>query len=129
LYFDRPLEHVCLARGRNFFLLKPSLRDDDEEFLYGDSELKESSLSKIPADHIVAPVPTTIPFGKAEPADDDLFPPIRPPADATAALKTDAAEEMEDAADADADADADAVTGDGSSDAEESDEVSSSALK
>jgi hypothetical protein len=99
------------------FLLKLSLRDDDDDFLYGDSELKESSLSKIPADHIVAP------------ADDDLFPPIRPPAVATAALETDAAEEMEDVADADADADADAVTGDGSSDAEESDEVSSSALK
>jgi hypothetical protein len=25
------------------------LRDDDDEFLYGDSELKESSLSQVPA--------------------------------------------------------------------------------
>jgi hypothetical protein len=62
----------------------------------------------------------SIPFGKAVPADDDLFPPIRPPVDTTAPLKADAAEEEEDTADADADA----VTGDGSSDAsEESDEV------
>ena len=62
------------------------------------------------------------------PADDDLFPPIRPPADATA-LQADAAaaEEGEDAADADADADA--ATGDGSDTSEESDEVSSSVLK
>ena len=60
------------------------------------------------------------------PADDDLFPPIRPPADATA-LQADAAaaEEGEDAADADADA----ATGDGSDTSEESDEVSSSVLK
>jgi hypothetical protein len=64
------------------------------------------------------------------PADDDLFPPIRPPADATA-LQTDAAPAMEeeDAADADADADADAATGDGSDTSEESDEVSSPVLK
>jgi hypothetical protein len=60
------------------------------------------------------------------PADDDLFPPIRPPADATA-LQADvaAAEEGEDAADADADA----ATGDGSDTSEESDEVSFSVLK
>jgi hypothetical protein len=51
---------TCVSRSRSqLFLLKFSLRDDDDEFLYGDSELKESSLSMIPADLIVAPVPTT----------------------------------------------------------------------
>jgi len=56
------------------------------------------------------------------PADDDLFPPIRPPADATP-LQADATEDGEDAAEADA------VTGDGSDTSEESDEVSNSVLK
>jgi hypothetical protein len=81
-----------------------------------------------PSEHtrLILPLLPSIPFGKAVPADDDLFPPIRPPMDTTAPLKPDAAEEEEDTADADADA----VTGDGSSDAsEESDEVSSSVLK
>jgi hypothetical protein len=176
---------VCVGSWSQLFLLKFNLRDDDDEFLYGDSELKESSLSKISADLIVAPEPSagetplpalcilrrvlystrqrnindilltsslrarqlnrmsefsncqpsalhtshfapslSIPFGKAVPADDDLFPPIRPPADATT-LQTDATpEEGEDAADADADADA--ATADGSDTSEESDEVSSS---
>ena len=51
---------TCVSRSwSQLFLLKLSLRDDDDEFLYGDSELKESSLSKIHADLIVAPVPTT----------------------------------------------------------------------
>jgi hypothetical protein len=65
------------------------------------------------------------------PADDDLFPPIRPPAADVTALQADDAEEGEDAAtaDADADADADAVMGDGSDASEESDEVSSSVQK
>ena len=75
---------------------------------------------------LTLPLLPSIPFGKAAQADDDLFPPIRPPVDTTVAMKTDAAEEEEDTADADGDA----VTGDGSSDAsEESDEVSSSVLK
>ena len=43
------MEHVCLARGRTLFLLKFSLRDDDDEFLYGDSQFK------VPADLAVAP--------------------------------------------------------------------------
>lgn len=76
----------------------------------------------------------SIPFGKAvslPPADDDLFPPIRPPADVTAPqARADETEEGEDAtADADADADGDAVMGDGSDASEESDEVSSSIQK
>jgi hypothetical protein len=51
---------TCVSRSwSQLFLLKFSLRDDDDEFLYGDSELKESSLSMISADLIVAPVPTT----------------------------------------------------------------------
>jgi len=61
------------------------------------------------------------------PADDDLFPPIRPPADVTAA-QVDDTEEGEDTT-ADADADADEVMGDGSEASEESDEVSSSVQK
>ena len=40
---DWNLEHVCVARGRTLFLLKFSLRDDDDEFLYGDSQLKVSA--------------------------------------------------------------------------------------
>ena len=44
------LEHVCLVRSRTLFLLKFSLRDDDDEFLYGDSQLK------VPAD-LVVPTP------------------------------------------------------------------------
>jgi len=78
----------------------------------------------------------SIPFGKAVAADDDLFPPIRPPAaaDVTAPQADDAEEEGEEdaAADADADADTDADAdvdvgmGDGSDASEESDEVSSS---
>ena len=69
------------------------------------------------------------------PADDDLFPPIRPPVDVTAPLANDDPEEGEDsAADADADADADMdadaeAMGDGSDASEESDEVSSSVHK
>jgi hypothetical protein len=48
------LEHVCVARGRKLFLLKFGLRDDDDEFLYGDSQLK------VPADlAIAAPVPSS----------------------------------------------------------------------
>lgn len=39
---------MCVARGRTLFLLKFSLRDDDDEFLYGDSQLK------VPADLAVA---------------------------------------------------------------------------
>jgi len=66
-----------------------------------------------------------IPFGNAVSADDDLFPPIRPPVDATI-LQTDDAEEGEDVA---TDADADAVMGDGSDASEESDEVSCSVQK
>ena len=69
------------------------------------------------------------------PADDDLFPPIRPPTDVTAP-QPDYTEEGEDTtadadADTDADADADAAMGDGShaSEDEESDEVSSSVQK
>ncbi|KAF8499211.1 hypothetical protein F5888DRAFT_1888962 [Russula emetica] len=111
--------------------------DDDDEFLYGDSQLK------VPADlAVAAPVPSSaasasvsvsvsasasvepdddIPFGKAVPADDDLFPPIRPPADVTAPQVDDAEEGEEDAA-GDADVDADAVMGDGSDASEESDE-------
>ena len=46
------LENVCVARGRQIakqlFLLKFNPRDDDDEFLYGDTELKESSLSQVP---------------------------------------------------------------------------------
>ena len=168
------------------FLLKFDLRDDDDEFLYGDSELKESSLSKVPpallADLAVPStgetpllgplvssrrilystrpkrniidilltsslacvrqlnrmskfnnLPTSprtplsfciallsIPFGKTEPADDDLFQTVHPPADATPPQAEDAEEAVDDA-------DVDAVTGDGDgSDAsEESEEVSS----
>jgi hypothetical protein len=37
------LEHVCVARSRKLFLLKFNLRDDDDEFLYGDSQLKLST--------------------------------------------------------------------------------------
>jgi hypothetical protein len=76
----------------------------------------------------------SIPFGKAvslpPAADDDLFPPIRPPADVTAPqAQADDTEEGEDATpDADADAD-DAMMGDGSDASEESDEVSSSVQK
>ena len=70
----------------------------------------------------------SIPFGKAVPADDDLFPPIRPPPADVTALQADDAEEWEEdaAGDADADADADVGMGDGSDASEESDEVSSS---
>ena len=69
------------------------------------------------------------------PPDDDLFPPIRPPAADVSAPQADDAEESEEdaAADADADADvdvdADAGMGDGSEASEESDEVSSSVQK
>ncbi|KAI9513130.1 hypothetical protein F5148DRAFT_1158983 [Russula earlei] len=93
--------------------------DDDDEFLYGDTELKDSSLSKVPV-ALVAEVPPAvepddIPFGKPTPADDDLFPPIRPSADATTP-QADDAEEMGD------DVDLDAVTGEGSDASEESEE-------
>ena len=45
---------MCVARGRTLFLLKFSLRDDDDEFLYGDSQLK------VPADlAVAAPVPSS----------------------------------------------------------------------
>ena len=211
---------MCVASGRTLFLLKLSLRDDDDEFLYGDSQLKVSADLAV-----AAPVPSSagentssppctcillrrvlyptrpqtkykfdilahssfscvrvqlqlqllplplpqrqqpqcqlnrmsefhqqlfnrarahlshqffffwpfspfisIPFGKTVPADDDLFPPIRPPADVTA-MQADDAEEGEDFATADADADADVVTGDGTDASEESDEVSSSVQK
>jgi hypothetical protein len=71
-----------------------------------------------------------IPFGNAEPADEDLFPPIRPPAaDVTAPQAADDAEEGEEDAATDADADVDVGMGDGSDASEESDEVSSSVLK
>ena len=49
---------MCVGSWSQLFLLKFNLRDDDDEFLYGDTELKESSLSKIPADLIPAPVPS-----------------------------------------------------------------------
>lgn len=222
---------MCLTRGRTLFLLKFSLRDDDDEFLYGDSQPKvlpdlalnapavPSSSAGENASSSSAPVSSrdafctllvlktkykfkhvfgllvafyalrarrqpqpqlqsrqsrrqlnrmsefssanlpsfifanrnahtplihsfifSIPFGKAVPVDDDLFPPIRPPpppppaADVTApqASLADDTEEGEDAtadADADADLDADAAMGDGSDASEESDEVSSSVQK
>ena len=45
---------MCVARGRTLFLLKFGLRDDDDEFLYGDSQLK------VPADlAVAAPVPSS----------------------------------------------------------------------
>jgi hypothetical protein len=55
------LENVCVARGRRtvkqlFLTEKFHPRDDDDEFLYGDSELKHSSLSKVPTALVVAPV-------------------------------------------------------------------------
>ena len=228
--WDLEFQHVCLTRGRTLFLLKFSLRDDDDEFLYGDSQPKvpadlalnapavPSSSAGENASSSSAPVSSrdafctllvlktkykfkhvfgllvafyalrarrqpqprlqsqqsrrqlnrmsefssanlsffyfcqpkrahpshslfvfSIPFGKAVPVDDDLFPPIRPPppppaADVTApqASLTDDTEEGEDAtadADADADLDADAAMGDGSDASEESDEVSSSVQK
>ena len=66
----------------------------------------------------------SIPFGKAPPAEDDLFPPAHPPADAAAPPQVDDAEEG-DADDADDDdPDADAVTGDGCDASEDSEEVS-----
>lgn len=47
------------------FLLRTSSRDDDDEFLYGDSELKESSLSTVaPA---VIPSPGENPFSLHSP--------------------------------------------------------------
>jgi len=64
---------------------------------------------------------SNIPFGKAEPADDDLFPPIRPPADATPPQADDAEEGGDDV-------DMDAQTGDGSDASEESEEVSPSVV-
>lgn len=62
----------------------------------------------------------SVPFTKAaETADDDLFPPIRPPAEAGDVLQNnDTAKEEEDA-------DAEAATEDGSEEADESDEVCS----
>ena len=48
------LEHVCVARGRKLFLLKFGLRDDDDEFLYGDSQLKAPA--ELP---IAPPVPSS----------------------------------------------------------------------
>ena len=78
-------------------------------------------------------LPFSIPFGKAVPPDDDLFPPIRPPAaEVTVSQADDTEEGEEDAAadaDADADMDADAGMGDASDASEESDEVSSSVPK
>jgi hypothetical protein len=71
---------------------------------------------------------SSIPFGNPEPADDDLFPPIRPPADETASASqtNDSGQGGEDVdVDADPDAEAEAVTEDGSEAAEESDEASS----
>ena len=63
----------------------------------------------------------SIPFGKAPPAEDDLFPPAHPPADAAAPPQVDDAEEGNDDEN---DADADAMTVDGSDASEESEEVS-----
>jgi hypothetical protein len=52
--------YVCLLRSSHTFLTEAHSRDDDDEFLYGDSELKESSLSNVPADLVVAaPVPSS----------------------------------------------------------------------
>jgi len=45
---------VCVASGRTLFLLKLSLRDDDDEFLYGDSQLKVSADLAV-----AAPVPSS----------------------------------------------------------------------
>jgi hypothetical protein len=52
---------VCRSWSPNCqttFSLKFDPRDDDDEFLYGDSELKESSLSKVPDGLVVDPVPS-----------------------------------------------------------------------
>ena len=58
-YWFIGLEHVCVTRGRKLFLLKFSLRDDDDEFLYGDSQLK------ITTDVAVAP-PVPVPSSAGE---------------------------------------------------------------
>jgi len=54
------LENVCRSwsSNRQSTLLTEKFhpRDDDDEFLYGDSELKDSSLSKVPPALVVAPV-------------------------------------------------------------------------
>lgn len=50
------LENVCHSRSSaSFALLRTSSRDDDDEFLYGDSELKASSLSTVTPPVIPSP--------------------------------------------------------------------------
>jgi hypothetical protein len=80
------------------------------------------TLSHLASSHL------SIPFGKAAPAEDDLFPPAHPPADAAAPPQVDGAEEgdADNADNDDPDADADAMTGDCSDTSEESEEVSTS---
>ena len=66
----------------------------------------------------------SVPFSKpVETTDDDLFPPIRPPAEAEVVLPSNDDTKMEEDADANADVDAEAATEDGSEEADESDEV------
>ena len=71
----------------------------------------------------------SVPFSKpVETTDDDLFPPIRPPAEAEVVLQSNDDTKMEEDANADVDVDAnaEAATEDGSEEADESDEVCSS---
>lgn len=64
---------MCVARGRKLFLLKFNPRDDDDEFLYGDSQLK------VTADlAIAAPVP--VPSSAGENTSSLLLAPVYPPA-------------------------------------------------
>ncbi len=68
----------------------------------------------------------SVPFIKAaETADDDLFPPIRPPAEEGVVLQSNDSARGEEDAD-NAEAEAEAATEDGSEEADESDEVCSS---
>ena len=57
---------MCVARSRTLFLLKFSLRDDDDEFLYGDSQLK--------APAVAAPVPSSAGENTSSPPR-NLYPP------------------------------------------------------
>jgi hypothetical protein len=66
----------------------------------------------------------SIPFGKPEPTDDVLFPPIRSPTDETVPVPQ-INDNGQDGKDDDTDAEAEAMTEDGSEAADESDEVSS----